>query len=88
MSECDKYIIVGQPWGKNSAKVSIFGICYGNSREPHVNFKGIFPPNGTKFLVGPAYQKGKAIMRNLIGTKYHITVYYGIDAWEKINDYI
>ena len=53
-------------------------------RDPHVDFGGDFPKEGTEFFVGPAYVGGKndkAIMRDLLNndglpTGYHITVYY------------
>lgn len=79
------HIIVQEPWGRNSALVSVHNFKWTDSgRKPHVNFYGKFPPNGSKFYVGESYLGGRgnqAIMRNLLnedgtGSKYHITVYH------------
>lgn len=71
--------------GQNSALVTLHGCNYGNTaREPHVDFKGNFPPWGTKYFLGPAKVGGirnEAIMRDLLDpngqpTQYHVTVYH------------
>jgi len=89
-SKCDNrnpYLTVDSRYGQgqNSALVTLHGCNYGNTkREPHVDFKGNFPPWGTKYFLGPAKVGGKgnkAIMRDLLDpngqpTKYHVTVYH------------
>ena len=82
------YLIVDSRYGpgQNSALVTLHGCNYGNTtRQPHVDFKGNFPPWGTKYFLGPAKVGGKgnqAIMRDLLDpqdnspTKYHVTVYH------------
>jgi len=81
-SSVTPHIIVGEPWGDNSAYVTVYGFNYKQTERPaHVNFGGKFPKPGTRYNVGPEYDRGNAKMRNLLDdngkiTPYHITVDY------------
>ena len=77
------HVIIGARCGPNSWSITPIGFRYGNTRQPHINTKGV-QPSQQQFNVGPAYVGGKgskAIMRDLIdqsgrNTGYHVTVYY------------
>ena len=77
------HVIIGARCGPNSWSITPIGFRYGNTRQPHIDTKGV-QPSQQQFDVGEAYVGGKgskAIMRDLIdqsgeNTGYHVTVYY------------